>query len=365
MNDASDRLGVVANTAQSQASSLGDTLEEAISGSAAVDSRARCGARIPGWSDLAKVAAAVDCCAPHTYKPRLDRGGVCLSPGRSTSVVRERSASNATLALGDRTSGRSAIPAIRFCIRVITEPTALRRRARRRWDRRAQLERREPPDRRAERRDRVFDRKLASSVELVRSCPNPRFRHKAAWRRAPRRCDRAPRAGARREPLRASAPSGVIAYSTETGVVGRTVRLISPSRSICFSVCDSIFCVTPSMSRRRALKRRGLSRMRPSAAPSICRRSGREAAASGNRPNRDPAARPGVPAGKPGFSERCFLYKTSIVVMYPPDTWYLCHTASEALMKVALIGASGTRRFAPSGGTQPSWPSGDGDRAPS
>jgi ElaB/YqjD/DUF883 family membrane-anchored ribosome-binding protein len=30
VNDASDRLGVVANTAQSQASSLGDTLEDAI-----------------------------------------------------------------------------------------------------------------------------------------------------------------------------------------------------------------------------------------------------------------------------------------------------------------------------------------------
>jgi uncharacterized protein len=31
----------------------------------------------------------------------------------------------------------------------------------------------------------------------------------------------------------------------------------------------------------------------------------------------------------------------SIVVMYPPDTRYLSHTPSEAIMKVALIGASG------------------------
>src|ERR1700722_11592169 len=96
------------------------------------------------------------------------------------------------------------------------------------------------------------------------------------------------------------------------------------------------------MSRRRALKRRGLSRMRPSVRTIHL------------SPIRSRSSRVGQPAeygsgGSAGgsrwetrFLGGAFFTRTSIVVMYPPGTWYLCHTASETRMKVALIGASGT-----------------------
>ena len=52
-------------------------------------------------------------------------------------------------------------------------------------------------------------------------------------------------------------PNGVRAYSTVTGVVAKTWRDTSPSRSRAFSVWASIFCDTPPMRRFRLLNRIG------------------------------------------------------------------------------------------------------------
>src|SRR5262249_21412141 len=57
-----------------------------------------------------------------------------------------------------------------------------------------------------------------------------------------------------------SRPKSVSAYSTDGGVVGRTVRVTIPSSASRFSRAESTLPETPSMSPRSSLKRRGDSR---------------------------------------------------------------------------------------------------------
>ena len=87
VNDASDRLGVVANRAQSQASSAGRLARGRDPGAPARHARSRYWARFPGRGDLAKVAAeriARTATWPQNEHPAaIAAGFIFTRPGRA------------------------------------------------------------------------------------------------------------------------------------------------------------------------------------------------------------------------------------------------------------------------------------------